>query len=444
MSNRFPSRETVARLREQYPAGTRIELLAMDDPYSTLRPGDLGSVSFVDDTGSVFVDWDNGSRLGLVYGVDRYKKSTEPIYKTGAEFWRDTAMRHGQKEADGICGRYLATQLKMKQPEDERLFCRELFAAMYEDVAGLADSAKLVYPYSLQKADERLEASYYHKSAGYNGECARAIDAAINASCYERDHYNLELAAMAVIQQYGFNRVNAVLAHNLQRHDSDGRYSRDNKEWAQGFSLPDEALRYSYMNAHPILLEDFTKYARRLYSDVDAKRHLLPGIPEGGSQVQGYWINRSVWFDDNRGFAIGHNPAAPSPYVCWQFTTENGKREYYWGAYCNTEKEAADNLIARVTVHMDGGGVRDVYNHLAAAEMAKEQNYNQIDGSINNEKSRLDLTDGQTHEEISELAPASFPREKPSVLEQIREARQNPQPHAPNKARDKGAPELER
>ena len=33
--------------------------------------------------------------------------------------------------------------------------------------------------------------------------------------------------------------------------------------------------------------------------------------------------------------------------------------------------------------------------------------------------------------------------DKPSVLEQIREARKNPQPHIPAKAREKGAPDLE-
>ncbi len=152
----------------------------------------------------------------------------------------------------------------MNQPEDELQFCRELFAAMHEDLAARADPAKLVYPYSLEKAGERTETSYYHKSAERNGECARAIDAAINASCYETYRYNLELAAMSAIQQYGFTRVNAVLAHNLQTHESDGRYSRRNKDWAQGLSLANEAFRYSYMNAHPILLEDFTKYARML------------------------------------------------------------------------------------------------------------------------------------------------------------------------------------
>lgn len=47
----------------------------MSDPYTTLKPGDKGTVNFVDDTATVFVDWDNGSTLGVVYGEDVIKKA---------------------------------------------------------------------------------------------------------------------------------------------------------------------------------------------------------------------------------------------------------------------------------------------------------------------------------------------------------------------------------
>ena len=49
----FPSKETVLRIKEQYPPGTRVELICMNDPYSKLKPGDQGTVSFVDDIGTV-------------------------------------------------------------------------------------------------------------------------------------------------------------------------------------------------------------------------------------------------------------------------------------------------------------------------------------------------------------------------------------------------------
>lgn len=72
--NNFPSKDTVEHLRKQYPSGTRVELVHMNDPYSKLRPGDQGTVDFVDDTGTIFCSWDSGSSLGVVYGEDAVRK----------------------------------------------------------------------------------------------------------------------------------------------------------------------------------------------------------------------------------------------------------------------------------------------------------------------------------------------------------------------------------
>ena len=44
--------------------------------------------------------------------------------------------------------------------------------------------------------------------------------------------------------------------------------------------------------------------------------------------VQGYEIKQAIVFDNDRGFALGENPAAPEPFVTWQFTEENGQRDY--------------------------------------------------------------------------------------------------------------------
>ena len=73
---RFPSRETVERLQSQYPAGTRIELLSMDDPQAPPE-GTRGTVLAVDDIASLIVAWDNGSSLNVAYGIDQVKIVTE-------------------------------------------------------------------------------------------------------------------------------------------------------------------------------------------------------------------------------------------------------------------------------------------------------------------------------------------------------------------------------
>ena len=69
----FPDRETVERVRRQYPAGTRVELVRMDDRFAPL-PGTQGTVLGVDDTGSLLMRWDNGSGLNVVYGEDIVRK----------------------------------------------------------------------------------------------------------------------------------------------------------------------------------------------------------------------------------------------------------------------------------------------------------------------------------------------------------------------------------
>ena len=64
--------------REEYPVGTRVELIQMDDPYNhKLVPGCQGTVRWVDDMGTIHVSWDCGSSLGLIPGEDAWKKITE-------------------------------------------------------------------------------------------------------------------------------------------------------------------------------------------------------------------------------------------------------------------------------------------------------------------------------------------------------------------------------
>ena len=72
----FPSSEVVERLRKDYPEGTRLSLISMNDPYSNLVQGDRGTVTHVEDGGTIHMRWDKGSSLGLVYGEDSFRKLT--------------------------------------------------------------------------------------------------------------------------------------------------------------------------------------------------------------------------------------------------------------------------------------------------------------------------------------------------------------------------------
>ena len=76
------------------------------------------------------------------------------------------------------------------------------------------------------------------------------------------------------------------------------------------------------------------------------------------------------------------------------------------------------------TRKIHGRGFHQPDNYLKNTEMNLEANYNQIDGMINNQKTRCDLTDGQSYDDLRELAPETLPEEKRSVLERLEQARE--------------------
>ncbi len=64
-------------LRSIYTPGTRVVLVKMNDPYTKLVPGTKGTVIGVDDIGTIHVNWDSGSSLGVAYGEDFCRRIEE-------------------------------------------------------------------------------------------------------------------------------------------------------------------------------------------------------------------------------------------------------------------------------------------------------------------------------------------------------------------------------
>ena len=70
---KIPSENELNRIRREYPVGTIIELLEMQD---TQAPpvGALGEVTGVDDAGDLLMRWATGSRLKIIISEDRFRK----------------------------------------------------------------------------------------------------------------------------------------------------------------------------------------------------------------------------------------------------------------------------------------------------------------------------------------------------------------------------------
>lgn len=141
--------------------------------------------------------------------------------------------------------------------------------------------------------------------------------------------------------------------------------------------------------------------------------------------VKGYVIRQEICFSDGNGFVFGEKADDAFPLAVWNITQIDDRREYTHGRYfIGRDADMAgldfgDRVSDYKATHPTA---TEKYNYLAAAEMSGEQNYNQIDGLMNNPaQAKADLTDGATHDELMELAPETLAKsEKPSILEHLR------------------------
>ena len=67
------NRTNVELLKAKYRPGTVLKLIQMDDPQAT-APGTKGKVTGVDDIGNILMEWENGSTLNLIPGVDKFEQ----------------------------------------------------------------------------------------------------------------------------------------------------------------------------------------------------------------------------------------------------------------------------------------------------------------------------------------------------------------------------------
>ena len=92
-----------------------------------------------------------------------------------------------------------------------------------------------VYPYSAAYARGHGELDAYRTSHKENVACKQAIEAAIRE--HYRDNSLSREAALQVIEQFGLDRVQYILANTVRQMDWDGRISNDNKAWAGNFPV---------------------------------------------------------------------------------------------------------------------------------------------------------------------------------------------------------------
>ena len=133
----------------------------------------------------------------------------------------------------------------------------------------IEDKPYKVYPHSAAYASEHGEMAQYNLSYQANSACKEAIEQTISAH-YAENRLDTEAAVKDVLEKFGTERVQFILANTIQRKNYDGRISQDNKAWAKNIpTLEDSgASRHcAYLvvdQVNPGLTDLFTRQFRKV------------------------------------------------------------------------------------------------------------------------------------------------------------------------------------
>ena len=183
---------------------------------------------------------------------------TTSHYVDNTEFTELPAFLGNEKQPEQAALPEQQTEKPLVKPVVERRLS-EMLGLNLEDRKAQPEQKPIeqaVYRESIPYAREHGELDRYTTDRNLNVECKDAIHTAINKSRYDTNFYKMKDAVKEVVDTYGAERVELILAKIVQGADWDGRYSRQNKEWAKGFDIP-QSMKDVYSNTHPCLLDGF-------------------------------------------------------------------------------------------------------------------------------------------------------------------------------------------
>ena len=134
-----------------------------------------------------------------------------------------------------------------------------------------------VYRQNASYARQHGEMAVYQRSNVANVACRNAIEEAIRQH-FDGMHLDVR-GAKKVLETFGAPRVLLVLANTVQQKAWDGRFSAENRKWAQTYGLPaDEGLtgdrRSAYaVQSHPAVLDGFIQQTRRLVQERELQQN---------------------------------------------------------------------------------------------------------------------------------------------------------------------------
>ena len=324
---------------------------------------------------------------------------------TGYDMWEDHKNLYGGITARIMCLRYLDMQANKKDPEEQE-FCRQLREAMAM-VNVLAE--KGVYRKSWEDAQRDGEVELYNDSEFANKWCAGEIDDAIRACEYGDGTHKLEPAVQALLDQYGAERLNFILAVEVRRNEDS--FSPNVRAWAHGLDVQN-GFADCGIRTHSVVLDEFITCLRETID-----RTATAEVPELNESEQNFvgWLavtesSRYKWVED-------------------EIYRLNGRGAMYYtggddGIYMRISKDGK----------LEAGEYEGAFPHIGEAmfkpvvtkEFPSFSEAYKTAMEAGGKQFMVDMFSGSEPQPLIKMAGRSAQGEKPSVMEKIRDAQRTP------------------
>ncbi len=275
--NYLSTRLSVARSAEQ---GVSKEMTEMDERFT---------LAFIESNFEEIVALQKSIKES---DIDQSKPYVQPLIEEFTERISGTYLEHygwGKSDVKDML-------IKNIEPKELRAYAMQFarvrsFPPIYYESAG--------YAYD----HEEVEA--YKTSRTVNGECKTAMEDAIRKN-YDGMRLKTDFIE-ELVNSFGGKRISYICASTIQESMHDGRYARDNKEWAETIQVnaSEEERRAVWLNIHPAVLDGFISSFRKKLKEREAeqvaekKQVLYAAKLEEGAQGENGCL--AVYLDEKSG-----------------------------------------------------------------------------------------------------------------------------------------------
>lgn len=196
-----------------------------------------------------------------------------------------------------------------------------------------------LYRYSVERAKHDGELDIWRESFNENIRCKKFLDEQI-AKNFDGFHLTVDFLEDSV-KEFGYDRTMWVIANTIVKRKGDGRFHKENCEWAKQFNIPKNDWNFTFaLDSHSCLVDCLAKDIQKMYAELGlfTREHIIKSdepqdytdkllILRDTSLVEEKRTPENQLFLASGGF--GCSPGKTGRKVLGQFLSDGEKTHFY-------------------------------------------------------------------------------------------------------------------